>query len=100
MSKTTYGYSVNLDERGQFYADVRSEDGRTVFEVRSADSDDESDLVQDGFMSNWLDIAGLSSYLEQMGVIENGATIWMLSDAESHWEEQAQDDLSVESCRP
>ncbi|WP_240533969.1 hypothetical protein [Aeromonas veronii] len=33
-----YGYYINLDERGDFYADVRDADGSTVFEIRAGES--------------------------------------------------------------
>lgn len=38
-----FGYFVNLDERGEFYADVRDEAGKTVYEIRSEDESPDED---------------------------------------------------------
>lgn len=107
MDAKIFGYCINLNERGMFYADVRSEDGSTLFEVRSSEDEADSDLVQDGFMSNWRDIFGLQVYLIDLGILENGSRIQMLVDAEIAWSEQeAQDEEEdetiglAEGCRP
>jgi hypothetical protein len=34
----TFKYYVNLDERGEFYADVRNEQGKTVYEIDTAEA--------------------------------------------------------------
>lgn len=103
MTRNIYGYSINLDERGEFYADLRAKDGATVFEVRSAASEDESDLVQDGYMSNFRDTSGLKTCLVDDGIIQRDALILMLCDAERFWDEQHQEDeedRAAEVCRP
>jgi hypothetical protein len=44
-----YGYYVNLEERGQFYADVRDEKDQTVYEIKNEDDEPEdSDHWDDG----------------------------------------------------
>lgn len=62
-----YGYYVNLDERGSFYADVRGIDGKTILEVRAEGRD--PDLVEDGFMSDRHDASGLEEHLRDLQVI-------------------------------
>ncbi len=60
----TFLYYVNLDERGEFYADVRDQEENTVFEIHGFD------LFDDGFLRNKEDLAGLKSYLEQFGIMK------------------------------
>lgn len=81
------GYYVNLAERGSFYADVRTQDGVTVFEFHAGASlpEGESSLVEDGFMSNERDVVGLEKYLKHMGIISKTARILSMSDAERAW---------------
>jgi hypothetical protein len=64
--KTTYYYFIDLDERGDFYADVRKDgdQGETVFEIHGFD------IFEDGFMSDKKDLAGLREYLVNVGIIE------------------------------
>jgi hypothetical protein len=64
--KTTYYYYINLDERGEFFADVRkgSDQGETVFEIKGFD------IFEDGFMSDKKDISGLRKYLVHLGIID------------------------------
>ena len=57
-----FEYYVNLDERGEFFADVRSADGDTVFEIHGFD------IFEDGFMRHKGDLAGLLDYLVSMGI--------------------------------
>ena len=54
----THEYYINLDERGEFYADVRTMAGETVFEMHGFD------IFNDGFMSDKNDIDGLTKYLK------------------------------------
>lgn len=52
-----FGYYVNLDERGDFYADVRDPSGETIFEIH-AEGDGSIALIEDGFMRHKTDLAG------------------------------------------
>lgn len=72
-SDELFGYFVNLDERGSFYADVRGADGETVFEIRA--DGEEIDLVDAGYMRHKTDVDGLSEHLSSLGIIPAGATI-------------------------
>ena len=59
-------YYINLDERGEFYADVREgmDDGKTVFEIHGFD------IFEDGFMKNKEDLQGLKNYLVHLGIMK------------------------------
>jgi hypothetical protein len=57
-------YHVNLDERGEFYADVRNESETTVYEIHGFD------IFENGFMSHKYDYSGLSDYLVELGVFK------------------------------
>jgi hypothetical protein len=58
-----YGLFINLDERGEFFADVRDTKGNTVYEIHGFD------IFEDGFMQHKHDVEGLTEYLQQLGVI-------------------------------
>jgi len=55
-------YHINLDERGEFYADVRR-GGETIFEIKGFD------IFEDGWMKHKEDMIGLVEYLEHLGLI-------------------------------
>lgn len=79
-----YGYYINLDERGYFHADVRDADGRSVYEIRAGNSlgEDEADIFEDGFMRNKNDLAGLTEYLRELGLIQQDAKVLSMADFE------------------
>lgn len=97
-----YGYFVNLDERGDFYADVRDAEGRTVFEIRAGDSlgEDESSIFEDGFMRDKDDLPGLTDYLRSLGVIPQDAEVLSSSDFEQRLDASDDDDEPASSFRP
>jgi len=67
----TFSYTINLDERGEFYADVRQENGESIFEVRSND-DGVIEMVEDGFMNDTRDVTGLADHLVSLGLMYEG----------------------------
>lgn len=69
-------YFINLDERGVFYADVRR-NGETIFEIKINHEYGQYDnIFEDGFMKNKFDLAGLTEYLNYLGLIkENDGAI-------------------------
>lgn len=69
-----FGYYVNLDERGDFYADVRDPSGGTVFEIH-AEEDGSIGLIEDGFMRHKTDLDGLRAHLVDLGLIDRGADL-------------------------
>lgn len=66
-----FGYYINLDERGSFYADVRDEKGKTVFEIKAGNEleEDETSIFDDGYMKHKNDLTGLHGYLVELGII-------------------------------
>ena len=66
----TYEYFINLDERGEFYADVRNPSGETIWELKSDAETGEIWMLEDGFMENIDDLSGLHSYLLDGGLIK------------------------------
>ncbi len=59
-------YHINKDERGEFYAEVRSILGETVFEIFGFE------IFEDGFMSHKKDVNGLAAYLLSLGILKKG----------------------------
>jgi hypothetical protein len=66
-----YEYYINLDERGEFRADVRKPSGETIFEI------DGFDIFEDGFMCHANDMGGLADYLADLGIIKTTDRIVM-----------------------
>ena len=60
-----FHYYINLDERGEFYADVRDHDENTVLELFG------TDIFEDGYMRNKDDLNGLRDYMVVMGICED-----------------------------
>ena len=58
-----FEYYINLNERGEFYADVRNPQGETVLEIKGFD------IFEDGFMKHDKDIQGLREYLVYLGIM-------------------------------
>ena len=64
-----YEYYVNLDERGEFYADLRrSEDGVTIWEIHTEDL---AELVEDGFIKHGNDLDGILEYCVMHNIIRS-----------------------------
>lgn len=62
-TRTFLTYFINLDERGEFYADVRNAYDKPVFEISGFE------IFEDGFMSHSRDLDGLKDYLVSLGVM-------------------------------
>ena len=58
-----YEYFINLDERGEFFADVRTPEGTTVFEIKGFE------IFQDGCMNHAEDLCNLADYLRDLGIM-------------------------------
>lgn len=63
--KRVFEYYINLDERGDFYADVRTKSGKTVMEIKGFD------IFEDGFMQNKKDMRGLKEYLVSLKIMND-----------------------------
>lgn len=68
-SVRTLEYVIDLDERGEFYADVREQNGNTIYAIHGFQ------LFEDGFMKNSRDIGGLMDYLQSLKVIGENDSI-------------------------
>lgn len=89
-----FGYYINLDERGEFYADVRNRNEDTIFEVHS-NEEGVVELIEDGFMKHTCDLAGLSEHLSSIGFIPKGAIIHPMGEFEEMLAAETEDeDLS------
>lgn len=74
LSPYTYGFRVNLDERGEFSATVWDESETIqIYNIESADQMRE--MIDDGFMAHTADIRRLALYLSERGLIPDGAQI-------------------------
>lgn len=85
LGQTPYfGYSINLDERGCFEADVRDPTGATVFEVTDGASlgEDDTSIFEDGYMRHRNDIDGLQTYLIEVGIMPPDGLLLSLYDQE------------------
>ncbi len=61
-------YFINLDERGEFYADLRDR-GETVYEIKGFD------IFEDGFMKHKYDLQGLKEYMVELGIMQDDQEI-------------------------
>jgi hypothetical protein len=66
-----YFYFINYDERGGFCANVQDESGANVFDIKAGDElpEGETSIFDNGYMKHKNDLAGLESYLKDLGVI-------------------------------
>lgn len=80
-----FGYYINLDERGDFYADVRDPDGETVFAFHAGASlgEDETSIFEDGYMKDKDDVAGLTEYLRQLEIIPPDGEVLTMPEFEA-----------------
>lgn len=96
-----FGYYVNRQGRGGFYADVRNEAGDTVYEVRAGSDlgEDETSIIDDGFMKHATDIDGLQEYLIQLGIMKSGDQLLMYPGFEAALEEREAEEAR-QAARP
>lgn len=89
MNKPIYGYYINLDERGDFYADVRDKDGRSIYEIKAGNSlgEDETSIFEDGYMRDRYDVAGLTVYLRELDTIPADAEVLAMMEFEKRCDE-------------
>lgn len=80
--KPIFGYYINLDERGEFYADVRNASGSTIYEIRAGDPED-GNIFEDGFMRDKHDVEGLTDYLRDLDIIPKTGTIHPCAEFEA-----------------
>lgn len=86
----TFGYYINLDERGSFFADVRDDAGETIFEIRC--EGDDFWIFEDGWMESKLDVDGLADYMVDLGLITRGSTVLLSHEFEARNEMTYEED--------
>lgn len=94
--RNLYGYYINLDERGMFYADVRNAWDETVFEINS----ERDDLVEDSFMRDRYDTEGLGRYLTRLGILPPDAELMPRRDFEARLDALDEPCLASDGCTP
>ena len=57
-----FEYYIDMDERGEFRADVRDTSSKTVWETNG-------DVFEDGYMKHKDDLRGLVEYLTELGIM-------------------------------
>ncbi len=77
MSGPLYGYYINLDERGEFCADVRNAAGESLWEFNTQEV---QELIRDGFIKNIRDPNEVGEHLIGIGILP--ADGQLLSSAE------------------
>ncbi len=74
--KIIFEYFINLDERGEFQADVRDPDGKTVYTITGEPCDGfSSDVFSHGFMRHKYDLDGLKALLVGLDIMEPENTL-------------------------
>ena len=71
LRSAVYRYFINLDERGEFYADVRNIRDSSIFEIKGFD------IFEDGWMRHKHDMDGLKRYLVHLGLMKSDQRISM-----------------------
>lgn len=66
---STYRYHINLDERGEFYADVRDPFGETVFEINTEAA---YGLVEGGMVKDVRNPSKIKEHLVYLNFIDDG----------------------------
>lgn len=74
QEKITFHYFIDLDERGEFYADIRDNEGNTVYEIKT-NEEGTIDLIDNGFIKNTKDLLGLEKYLKKMNIIPHDSKL-------------------------
>ena len=62
-----YYYYINLNERGDFNADIRDANNTTLYEIASPEC--LTELVDSGYMNHYQDITSLKAYLIDMSIL-------------------------------
>jgi hypothetical protein len=76
-----YFYFINLDERGEFYADVRDDEENTIIEfgdaIRAETSNMHSmpELIQEGYVKHGTDLKSIEKYLKDLGLFRSNDTL-------------------------
>jgi len=91
-----YGLRVNLDERGEYSADVVDEYDNEIYEISSAEQ--MAELIEDGFLKYKADkdLKRLAEYLISMKILPKNAEIMSADDFENYKSEYQIGDHSLD----
>jgi len=64
-----FEYYINLDERGEFFADVRDSNSETIYEIHGFD------LFDERYMLDKYDVENLADHLVDLGILPIGSSI-------------------------
>lgn len=81
-----YTYHINLNERGEFYADVRDDNDTTVYEIRIPNEEGDN-IFTDGYMRSITDTGGLEKYLRQIGIMQREDFLFMADDDKAQYKQ-------------
>lgn len=70
-----FTYHIDHDERGEFRADVRNADDKTVHEIHDDEETGEIWELEAGYMRHTRDLVGLKSYLVELGIMQPNDTL-------------------------
>jgi hypothetical protein len=68
-----YGYYVNFDRPGNFFADVRNTLGKTIFEIH------DTEIIDCGLMRHKRDINGLRQVLVARGLMDRRQMLLLMA---------------------
>lgn len=88
----TFGYSINLNERGYFEADVRTNKSETIWGIDTAVS---ISLREDHGINDLKNPKAIEAYLIEHNIIGKDDQVLSLNDAESVWEDEDTVDLRI-----
>ena len=81
-----FGFYINLDERGEFFADVRRLDEQTIWELHTEEA---AELVEDGFIDNPRDLQQIEKHLKSVGVLREADSLHGMQAFETIQEQQS-----------
>jgi len=69
LTMRAFEYYINLDERGEFFADVRDSNGKTIFEIHGFD------LFEERYMLDKYDVENLADHLVDLGILPSESSL-------------------------
>lgn len=67
----SYTYHINMNQRGEFYADIRDKDEDTIYEIQTEDAE----YLGEDFEVNVLEPESVRKYLTSIGILSVDDTL-------------------------
>lgn len=83
---SVYRYTIDLDERGELCSHVDQVFPDRDETIAEYDSENLSELIEDGFVRNPRDPSDIQNYLEETGVITPSSIMLAGDDEDPDWE--------------